>query len=156
MNTMILRTISESLDMAVEKNEFYNSIEQMNGTNYEWHIGIESESIPMFDIDRKVHISKVLKFANILKLSIAIQFKADNNVMVIETQNGYHVVSNAVLTEEQWLLLNKTILDLVNHGNEYVCDLDVGHLELNVKYEKTTLRISNKYKDEIYRVRGIV
>ncbi len=142
--------------MAIEKNEFYNSIERMNNSNYEWHIGIESDSIPMFDIDRKVHITKVITFAQKLKGSIIRQFKVDNNVMIIETQNGYHVISNAELTGEQWLLLNKTILELVNGGNELVSDLDVGHLELNVKYEKTTLRISNKYKDEIYRIRRII
>lgn len=156
-STIVLRTKSSSLENAIEKNNFYNNLEQENNTPYHWLIGIESDSIPMFDIDRKVHISVVEVFATRIRNAIAHNYNIDNNVMIIETENGYHVISNAELSPTQWIQFNESVLVAINK-NIFELPIDKAHLELNIKYKKTTLRISNKYplETETYKVIKVI
>ncbi len=150
---LLLRTYSTSLKSAVMK---LIRRRQLEKGAYDWHLGISSNNILMFDIDEVIDEHEVLQFAEKLKAGLNKKYNIQNEVITIRTTNGYHVVSDASLTEEQWIAENKAVLESIK-DETLDLPIDLGHLELNIKYESTTLRISPKHgRNEIYRTIKVV
>ncbi len=150
---VLVRTKSYSFDMAVRKWLYKKKNEE---GNFNWHLGISSEVIPMFDIDEVIAEEKATEFAKKLQKYILKNCSIENRVIILRTQNGYHVVSDAELSEDQWLKLNQLLYNRINERDETLPPLDREHLRLNIKYKSTTLRISPKYDKEIYKFIGVI
>jgi len=116
-----------------------------------WHMGITSSSIVMLDLDTTQE-TLAIETAIILKKFIESDMGIENKVIVIKTNRGYHIVSDAILKKSDWEKVYKLFIELAKDG--YI-PLDILHAELSLKYSKTTLRISPQ-GDDIYEVVKIV
>lgn len=106
----------------------------LNSKEKKWLIGISSENIPMFDIE-KPYLQDALALAFFLKE------KYDKEVGIFKTDKGFHVILKTVLDKKEFLNLYDQALKFAIETGIHIDPL---HLELTKKYERTTIRITKK------------
>ncbi len=147
------RTNSSSIKAAVVKLIRRRKLENIE---YNWHVGISSNQILMFDLDGLKDENQAIEFGSDLKSKIYKKYGIENKVIIIKTTKGYHFVSDAELTEQQWMDENKALLESIDNGTTNM-PFDRSHVFLNVQYNSTTLRISPKHgENEVYKVVKVI
>ena len=99
-----------------------------------WLVGISSENIAMFDIEK--YCSDALALAYFLK-----EKYTNSEVGIFQSDRGYHIVLKKILNEKEFLRLYE---EVKKFAIENGFDLDYEHLNLSIKYKRTTLRITPK------------
>jgi len=99
-----------------------------------WLVGVSSQAIPMFDVE------KYAMDAIAIALFLKEKFK-DRQIGIFQSDKGCHVVLKAILTENEFRNLYEQVK---KYGMENNLSLDYRHIDLTLKYNRTTLRITPK------------
>lgn len=144
------RMKNRSLDAAVDR------LLAMKKEGNEWHLGVSSDRIVMIEGEESEGMTeeKAIIIGHFLR-DMLLDRGYDNRVMVIRTNNGYHIISNAVLSKDEWKEVYNEIVETAKVAKEDF-PIDIKHAELSLKYDNTTLRISPKIEDERYEVVKVI
>ncbi len=118
-----------------------------------WHLGIstdkyiilEGEESDGMTEDKAIYVGKLLK-------TIMSTIDDSCNVIIIKTNNGYHIACNGYIgNENDWKDVYRLFISMAEQDYKDV-PIDILHAKLSVKYGNTTIRISRQKHDEIYKV----
>jgi len=118
-----------------------------------WHLGISTNKYIILEGEESDGMteSKAICVGKTLK-TIMSNIVDSCNVIIIKTNNGYHIACNGYIDNENvWKGIYRLFIDMAELDHKVV-PIDILHAKLSVKYGNTTIRISRQKPDEIYKV----
>ncbi len=122
-----------------------------------WHMGISTNKYVFLEGEKTDGMTKNKAIQTGKTLKEILKEKGyKNKVMIIETNNGYHIISNALIEDMgEWKDIYNEIIKM-SEATKSDIPIDILHAKLSVKYENTTLRISKQRNNETYNVVCII